>query len=212
MQRRRITTLGAFPTGITENVSSHTFPRTVFLLILLHNSAPMRPWVKRSQLPKHVSSHNWSQIPVPFLSSCPAEFINTGFESHCMDLEISVRIKLSRHEIFLCFSIRIAFNHRSSKFHCHICLGTRELQECLLRIPEDNQPGLRTVSNRDFLEMWLEITKKDLERYLKKLSKITFPFESILAVTQTQRRQHSVKHSAGMQFQILLQGQNIWAI
>lgn len=33
-----------------------------------------------------------------------------------------------------------------------------------------------------------------------------------MAITQTQRRQHCIKHSAGMQFQILLQGQNIWVI
>lgn len=49
-----------------------------------------------------------------------------------MDLEISVSIKLCRHRIFICFSIPIAFNHKSSKFHCQICLDTRELQECSL--------------------------------------------------------------------------------
>lgn len=125
-------TLEAFPPGTTENVSSHTFPRTVCLPILLHNYAPMKLWVNRSQFPRDVSSDTWRQIPVPFLSSCLAELITTGFENHWMDLEVLVCIKSSRHGIFICFSIPIAFNPRSSKFHCRICLDTWELQECSL--------------------------------------------------------------------------------
>lgn len=70
------------------------------------------------------------------------------------------------------------------------------------------------VSNTDsyFLEMLLDMTKKDLKRYFKKLPKITFPLESILAVTQTQRRQDCIKHNAGTEFQVSFQGQNIWAM
>lgn len=164
-------------------------------------------------MPKDVSSHNHSQIPVPFLSSCLAELITIGFENHCMDLEMSVSRKLSRHGIFICFSIPTASTTDLQSFTAR-CAWTPGNFRSVCWVPEDKQPGLRAVSNTDsyFLEMLLEITKKNFERYFKKLPKIAFPFESILAVTQTQRRQHWIKHSAWMQFQISFQGQNIRAI
>lgn len=111
-----------------------------------------------------VLGYNQSPVHLPFLSSCHVDFTTDYLENHCMYSET----QLSRHRIWICFSILIALITDLRYFTARFALAPGNIRT-VCWVPKANQPAVKDVSNIDayFLETF-KVTKKDFEKHRKK--------------------------------------------